>query len=229
MYFAAPKEKAHLAPFAAFFAFLVLTGLLEKVFEGVAKPWWMAEPRFWIFPLQTLVCGWLLVRGWEQYDWRAPTRPVLATAVGIAVLSIWIAPQAWLGFPARRDGFDPTLLGPSGWVFQVTVALRFLRLAVVVPLLEEIFWRGFLLRYLIREPFSSVPFGTWSPLSFAVVTIGFCLEHQPADWPAAAIAGALYNFVAYRTGSLSACVLAHAVTNLGLGMFVMRTGQWGFW
>ena len=50
-----------------------------------------------------------------------------------------------------------------------------------------------------------------------------------ADWPAAALTGALYNFVAYRTRSLSACVLAHALTNALLGLWILRTGQWGFW
>ncbi len=85
------------------------------------------------------------------------------------------------------------------------------------------------MRILIAEPFTGVPFGAFSWRSFAIVTAGFCLEHQPADWPAAILAGALYSLVAYRTRSLSSCVLAHTVTNLLLGLYVMRTGQWGFW
>jgi CAAX prenyl protease-like protein len=66
-------------------------------------------------------------------------------------------------------------------------------------------------------------------MSFGAVTIGFMLVHSTADWPAAAVTGALYNLVAYRTKSLSACVLAHAVTNLLLGLWIMATRQWGFW
>lgn len=224
-----PKEKAYIAPFAAFMGFLALNELAGKVFEGMAGAWWMSEPRFWVFPLQTLVCGWLLARNWRHYELAPPRGVAWWLGAGIFVLLIWIAPQVWLDFPPRREGFDPTYFAPGSAAFHVTIVLRFLRLVVVVPLLEEIFWRGFLLRYLVREPFHAVPFGTFSWLSFGVVTAGFCLEHQPADWPAAALAGTLYNVVAYRTRSLAACVLAHALTNLLLGLFVMRTGQWGFW
>jgi CAAX prenyl protease-like protein len=86
-----------------------------------------------------------------------------------------------------------------------------------------------LLRYLIREDFTNVPIGAFSWRSFGIVTAGFCLEHAPADWPAAVLTGMLFNLVAYRTRSLSACVLAHAVTNALLGGYILRTGQWGFW
>jgi len=226
---AATEEKAYFAPFAVFLGFLALNELVGKLAEGVAGVWWLSEPRLWIFPLQTLVCGWLLIRWWRFYSLKAPARAGFAVAVGIVVLLAWIAPQAWLGFPPRLKGFDPTYFGPSGPSFIVTVALRFFRLVVVVPLVEEIFWRGYLLRLIVAEPFNSVPVGTFSWRSFAIVTAGFCLEHQPSDWPAAIFAGVLYNVVAYRCRSLSACVLAHAITNLLLGVYVMRTGQWGFW
>ena len=231
MFGSASQEKAYFTPFAVFLGFLALNGFVGNLFDGLASPWWKSDPRFWVFPLQTLVCGGLLARWWRQYDFKLPSLPAigLAGGVGVLVLALWIAPQVWLGFPARQEGFDPTYFGNSGWAFGLTVALRFLRLAIVVPLVEEIFWRGYLLRTLIAEPFTRVPIGAFSWLSFGVVTAGFCLEHQPADYPAALLTGALYNLVAYRTHSLSACVLAHAVTNLLLGIFVMRTGQWGFW
>ena len=99
----------------------------------------------------------------------------------------------------------------------------------MAPWLEEIFWRGFLLRYLIREDFTSLPFGAWSRLSFGATTLGFMLEHHPPDYAGALLTGLLYNLVAIRTRSLSACVLAHAVTNALLGGYVMHSGQWGFW
>jgi CAAX prenyl protease-like protein len=127
------------------------------------------------------------------------------------------------------EGFDPAFFGATGWPYYGNVVVRFVRLVVVVPLLEEIFWRGFLLRYLINEDFTRVPFGTFSWLSFGVVTVGFCVEHSLPDYPAAILTGMLYNWVAYRTRRLSSCVLVHAITNLLLGIYVLRTGQWGFW
>jgi CAAX prenyl protease-like protein len=82
---------------------------------------------------------------------------------------------------------------------------------------------------LINEKFHRVPFGTFSWLSFTVVTLGFGFSHSPEDRIAALITGALYNCVAYRTRNLASCVLAHAVTNLLLGLWIMKTRQWGFW
>ena len=81
----------------------------------------------------------------------------------------------------------------------------------------------------MAERFDTVPFGTFSWLSFIVVTIAVGLSHAMADWPAAFLTGALYNFIAYRTKSLTSCVLAHGVTNLALGLWILATKQWGFW
>ena len=100
---------------------------------------------------------------------------------------------------------------------------------IVVPLVEETFWRGFVLRYLINERFTAVAVGAFSWLSFVVVTFGFGFAHSRPDWIAALVTSALYNLVAYRTKSLSSCVVAHALTNLLLGGWIMATRQWGFW
>jgi len=149
--------------------------------------------------------------------------------IAVAVFGIWIGPQYFLNFAPRTIGFDPTLLENNSTTYWPTILFRFLRLVVVVPLVEEIFWRGFLLRFVIDEHFERVPFGKFNWLSFAVVTVAFTFSHSRPDWPAAFITGALYNVVAYHTQSLASCVLAHAVTNLLLGLWIMQTQQWGFW
>ena len=229
MFGASQIQKAFLAPFVLFMALLALGDLVvPHFFDGLA--FWMAsEPRYWVSPVQTVVCGALLFSSWRYYDLRRPMRLWFTLAVAMLVLVIWVSPQIFFHAAARRDGFDPAFFGTHGWLWWFNVTLRVVRLVIVVPLLEEIFWRGFLLRFLIREPFESVPFGTFSWVSFFVVTLGFCFEHSRPDWPAAFITGALYNLVAYRTRSLSSCVLAHAVTNLLLGIYIFATGQWGFW
>jgi CAAX prenyl protease-like protein len=142
---------------------------------------------------------------------------------------LWIAPQELLGFAPRFDGFNPEVFSGQPAAYWTTIAFRFLRLVVVVPLVEEVFWRGFALRYFISERFYAVPMGAFSWFSFAVVTIAFGLSHSWADWIAALMTGALYNWVAYRTKSLTSCILAHAITNLLLGLWIMKTRQWGFW
>ena len=223
-----PHERAYVAPFVVFMALLAAGELLRAVLEG--RAWWVvATPQYWVFPLQTLVCGALIVRYWRFYEWHTPTKPLFATGVAVAVFAIWIAPQELFRLAERRTGFDPGFFGDHGWVWFTNIALRWLRLVLVVPLLEEIFWRGFLLRYLVRDDFTKVPFGTFSASSFGLVTVFFGLAHWGPDFGPAVITGALYNMVAYRTRSLSSCVLAHAVTNLLLGAYIMKTGQWGFW
>ena len=212
---------AFVLPFAMFIVLQALPGLLKG---------WIAAPEQWIYPLQTVVC--LAALAWYRREYpRRWTVGGLAigAAVGLAVLAIWISPQMWFhAAPRIGAGFDPEPLRGTGW-YGAAVGMRFVRLVVAVPLLEEVFWRGFVLRYLVKEDFTSVPFGTYTHLSFWGVAVGFMLEHQTADWAAAFAAGALYNFVAVRTRSLPACVLAHAVTNGLLGVYIMETRQWGFW
>ena len=195
---------------------------------GVAAPFGIPA-RQWIFPAQTLVCALLVAVWWRDYELRRPARILFTLGIAILVFALWIAPQAVFGAAARRDGFDPSFFENQPALFSTLLAVRLARLVIVVPLIEEIFWRGFLLRYLISENFHAVPFGTYSRGSFAVVTVGFMLEHAWSDWPAALATGALYNVVAYRTKSLSSCILAHALTNFGLGIYIVATRQWGFW
>lgn len=209
----------------AFIALLAVNGALPSFGKSFA----LQHPEYWIFPLQTVGCGLLLWRFWPAYNLARPRGMGLGIGIGVLVFLVWISPQSFFGFDPRRTGFNPDTFAGQPALFWSTVILRFLRLVIVVPLAEEIFWRGFLLRYLIDEQFDRVPIGTFSWLSFSVVTGAFALSHSTADWPAALLTGAVYNWVAYRTKSLSTCVVAHATTNGLLGLWIMSTKQWGFW
>lgn len=219
------KLAAFTLPMAFFLLFLALAGILPKL----GGSFWLAFPAYWVYPAQTVICGALLVWFRNAYELRAPSRILFTLGIGLLVFLLWIAPQQFFGFAPRRIGFDPGTFADQPAAYWTTVAFRFVRLVVVVPVVEEIFWRGFLLRYLINEKFYRVEFGAFSWLSFGVVTAAFALSHSPADWVAALFTGALYNFVAYRTRSLTSCILAHALTNLALGVWIMSTRQWGFW
>ena len=219
------KLVAFALPMGVFLALLALASLLRKPGAGS----WIESPEYWIYPAQTLICGALVLWFWRDYGLRTPRNGWFALAIGLVVFVAWIAPQQFLGFPPRLLGFDPDVFASKPAVYWGTVVLRFARLVVVVPLVEEIFWRGFLLRYLIDEKFTRIAVGTFSWLSFIVVTLAFAFSHARADWIPALICGALYNLVAHRTGSLASCVIAHASTNLLLGLWIMETRQWGFW
>ena len=219
------KLAAYVVPMAVFIGLLGFVSLLKMI----GGSFWLASPEYWVFPLQTVVCGALLFWYRREYDFHGLKHVFITLAIAVAVFLLWISPQAFFGFAARTEGFDPSTFAAQPGAYWATSGFRFLRLVVVVPLVEEIFWRGFLLRYFINDKFETVPFGAFSWLSFTVVTIGFTLAHSSADWPAAAATGALYNLVAYRTKSLASCVLAHVATNLLLGVWIMNTKQWGFW
>lgn len=220
-----PNGRKFIAYTAPFVAFVILFAI------GSSLRWvgWFHSPEFWIYPIQAIASGVLLIFFWQEYRWQRPAKPTFTIVVGILVFVLWIAPQQFLQFAPRTEGFNPDVFAGNPAAYWGTVIFRFLRLVVVVPLAEEIFWRGFLLRYPIDEDFEQVPFGTFSWLSFAIVTLLFGFSHSVADWPVAVLTGAIYNGVAYRTKSLSACVLAHATTNLLLGLWIMKTKEWGFW
>ena len=219
------KIVAFTLPMALFISLLGLAGAIRK--PGAAL--WLSAPEQWIYPAQTLLCGAAVFWFWRDFEFRLPRKAWFALLIGIVVWVVWIAPQQFLGFEPRTIGFDPEIFGKGSAAYGAILFGRFLRLVIVAPLVEEIFWRGFLLRYLIRENFTDVPVGTFSWFSFLVVAVAFGFTHSRADWIPAMICGALYNLVAYRTRSLASCVLAHATTNLLLGLWIMQTRQWGFW
>ena len=219
---------AYVIPFAIFMAGLALAQAVGWL-GGGTDALLLVHPEYGVYPLQTFACGAALVYYWRRYDFGVRTGWLLAVVGGLVVLGIWILPQALLGFAPRQEGFDPTVFSESAFLYWLTICARFARLVVVVPLVEEIFWRGFLMRYLVCDDFEAVAFGTFRPASFFGVAGLFMLGHAMADWPAAFLAGLVYNGLAVGTKSLSACIIAHAVTNLCLGGYIMASGQWGFW
>jgi len=110
----------------------------------------------------------------------------------------------------------------------VFLASRILGSALVVPVIEELFWRGWLMRWLIRTDFLAVPLGSYLPGAFWITAILFASEHGPY-WDVGLAAGVLYNWWMIRTRSLADCILAHAVTNACLAAYVLSAGKWQYW
>src|SRR5438874_1074099 len=148
------KLVAFTLPFLAFVALLALTGALKKIDNRV----WLTLPEYWIYPLQTILGGALLIYFWREYDFSRARQVGFALLIGILVFIVWISPQVLFGFAPRTFGFNPVLLfGSRSPFYWLELVLRFARLVVVVSLIEEMFWRGFLLRFLIDENFERVP------------------------------------------------------------------------
>ena len=147
--------------------------------------------------------------------------------MGVAVFAIWIAPDRL--FPGYRHfwlfenplmGKLQTSLSPDGRSQTAVLWLRGFRAVAIVPIVEELFWRGWLMRWLISADFESVPLGTWSAQAFWIVALLFASEHGPY-WDVGLAAGAIYNWWMLRTRSLGDLILAHAVTNACLSAYVV--------
>jgi CAAX prenyl protease-like protein len=93
--------------------------------------------------------------------------------------------------------------------------------------MEELFWRSFMIRYIIDKNFDTVRMGMFTWGSFLITVVLFGLEHNYVY--AGLMAGVVYNLLLYRTRSLAQCILAHAITNLALALYVVVTGKWQFW
>src|SRR5947209_7974069 len=114
---------------------------------------------------------------------------------------------------SQRVAFDPTRLAP-GPRFGFLV-VRMLGLVVLVPVIEELFWRSFLIRWLIDpDDFPRVPIGRVTPLAAGVTSVLFALAHP--EWLPALLTGLLWAWLLWQTKSLSACLISHAVANLAL-------------
>ncbi len=145
---------------------------------------------------------------------------------GLAVFGLWIH-MGWsfatIGKPA---GYDPTII-EDNLMRTLLVISRLTGAALVVPVMEELFWRSFLIRYVVNPNFMEMPIGRFTWFSFVLTVILFGFEHNL--WLAGMMAGAAYNLLLYYTKSIPQCITAHAVTNLCLGLYVLNTGNWSFW
>lgn len=150
-----------------------------------------------------------------------------ATACGLLVLVIWIAPEHYFHKPGVGAGFDPYSLADSQNSAIGLIAIRLIGASLVVPVMEELFWRSFLMRYLINPDFRTVPVGTFTWFSFLGVAVLFGLEHDKIV--VGIIAGLIYGLLLIRQKNLKGVIVAHGVTNLGLGIYVLVTGNWMFW
>ena len=151
---------------------------------------------------------------------------LLAIATGVVVFVLWIhLDAAWMTIGSPSAPFKP--LNADGTLDGPQVAMRFFGAALLVPLMEELFWRSFLMRWLNHPVFQGVTPQRVGVRAVVLSTFVFTLAHTL--WLAAAIAGLVYALLYVKTGKLWVAVIAHAVTNAALGVWVVMTGNWQFW
>jgi hypothetical protein len=214
---------AYAAPFAVFVAIMTV----EHEF---------ALPAEWLYPLRVVAV--LAVLGFVSRNvipWR-PSAPFASAAVGLAVFLIWIGPDVLFGPGYRHHWlFDNAVFGAAAssapealkhnWWF---VSIRVFGCTALVPVVEELFWRGWLMRWISHNDFEKVPLGTYVPSAFWIVAFLFASEHG-SYWEVGLAAGIIYNWWIVRTKNLADCIVAHAVTNGLLSAYVLTTGHWQYW
>ena len=225
---ALPISRAALArtlPFAAFMLLLALRGSLPP--EGLFG----LDPR-WVYGLTVLIVGALLAWFWREYgELVAQTLPslseaALAVLVGVLVFGLWINLDApWMRLGEASAGFVPT--DAQGALMWPLIGVRWVGASLLVPVMEELFWRSFLMRWVQSPQFESVVPQRVGLKAIVLSTFVFMLAHTL--WLAAIVAGLAYAWLYVRTGKLWVPIIAHAVTNGVLGVWVVMTGKWAFW
>lgn len=147
-----------------------------------------------------------------------------AISIGVLVFVAWInldAPWMLLGGPSQ--GFNPGQ-GAEACLLMVT---RIVGAALVVPLMEELFWRSFLMRWIHNQDFLKVEPGAVGLVALLVSSLLFAIEHNL--WFAGLVAGLAYGLLYIRSKTIWMPIIAHAVTNGVLGVWVIYTGNWYYW
>lgn len=164
---------------------------------------------------------------WRELKWDRQSG-CWAIVIGVLVFLQWVGIENNLAYPhlGARLGYNP-FESLTGLQLPIFLILRFWGLVVMVPIMEEIFWRSFLLRYIRNSNFTSLKLGDANLTSFMAVAVGFALFHS--EWLVAFITAILYGGLMLRTRSLGACIIAHGLTNFLLGLYILWAQDWKFW
>ena len=202
----------YVLPFAVF---LILTAIGNQFYNG----------KYIFYPIRTIIMAYLLFFYRKNYDEIKLSLAFLPIVIGLVVFVIWILPEG-LYPKLNHSSFNPYKFNNKELAYFL-IFFRLVGTSLVVPVVEELFWRSFLIRYMINSNFKSVPIGEFTWFSFILTVLLFGSEHN--EWLAGILAGVVYNCLLYYKKDLFSCILAHGVTNFILGVYVLLTQSWHFW
>ena len=229
-FLSASPAAARVAPFVIFLALTFCQGQFGEA------------SAYWFYFAKTLVGAWLI---WEMRLFVAEMRWAVsweAVVVGVGVFVMWVGIDPY--YPKLGDLMAKIGLGKFAGTSQLpwnpyaqfgeNVTLAWLMIVVriagstlVVPPLEEVFFRSFLYRYIARPDFLSVPMGQFVTMPFLVTSLIFGLEHH--QWLAGILCGMAYQWLVLRKNRLGDAMTAHAITNFLLGVWIVWKHAWQFW
>lgn len=222
-----PAALVRIIPFALFMALLALRGALPQESSF--------DPK-WVYAVSTALVGYALFSQRrhmsELKQWSRPGGMGVLASAGLAVVAgfimfrLWILlTEPWMMLGEPTATFRP--VNGEGELIWPLVAVRWVGASIVVPVMEELFWRSFLMRWIDNPDFEQVAPESVSPKAMLMSSLVFMLAHT--QWLGALLAGLLFAWVYRYTRSLWAAVLCHAVTNGVLGLWVVVNGAWQFW
>lgn len=210
-------------PFAVYMLFMAGVDLVGQVVPDDFDLRWLYGVKvglvaylLWILRKHYVELGGLSLLGYKSW--------LSAISIGVLVFVVWInldAPWMLLGGPSQ--GFNPGQ-GAEACLLMVT---RIVGAALVVPLMEELFWRSFLMRWIQNQDFLKVEPATVGAMALLVSSLLFAIEHSL--WFAGLVAGLAYGLLYIRSRTIWMPIIAHAVTNGVLGVWIIYTGNWYYW
>lgn len=210
-------------PFAVFLGIMILDPVLRASLPSGFDPRWLYGVRA-AGALLALLLFWTHYHELRDLRSAGGADWLWALGCGLAVFVLWVNLDFMpLAFSAG-DGFDPRSDG------RLDLGITLVRLAgavAVVPIMEELFWRSFILRWLQGQTFLSVLPGSIGIRPLLISSALFATEHRL--WFAGLLAGLIYGWLYKRSGNLWVPIVAHALTNALLGAYVLATASWVLW
>jgi CAAX prenyl protease-like protein len=239
-----PSLKTTLAFILPFVAFLVISQFAPS-FSADAEilPDELHPATWYIFlvGLQVVVASCLLIYFSRIYRQHFPLRFTgWSVVVGVVGFFVWVAIcechierniYQWTGLESwaeTRPAFNPFENIPDQRTRILFLAMRFTLLALLVPILEELFLRGWLVRWFQNPDWESIPLKSIQGWCLLVPSVYGVLTH-PAEAVAAFVWFGLVTWLMRKTGNLWDCVIAHAITNLILGLYILQFEAWHLW
>jgi len=219
-----PQIWSRIAPFLLYMLFIVLA-------DGLAKYDVAFIDSRWLYVMKVTAVGLLLWYLRKHYTELYKCSKLSAKHLGISVLAgvvVFIAwvnlDLSWMQIGTTSSGFNPTDQNGMNWLLVIA---RISGAALVVPIMEELFWRSFLMRWLVSIDFLKVEPQRVGWIALFVSSLLFAIEHNL--WLAGFMAGLVYGLLYIRSGNVWVPMIAHAVTNAMLGFWVLYTRSWAFW
>jgi membrane protease YdiL (CAAX protease family) len=233
-----------LARVAPFVVFLVLTYCQGEFGEA---------SRYWFYLAKTLAGAWMVWVVWPVVEEMRLSFNWAAVGIGAGVFALWvgldglypasgelsrmvlspllkpIGLEEWL--PKAAESYPPwnphVQFGSGACMAWAFIVVRIAGSSLVVPPLEEVFYRSFLYRYIAKADFLSVDLGMFMLKPFLLTSLIFGFVHR--EWLAGILCGMAYQGLVCWRKRLGDAIVAHAITNLLLGLYVAWRGAWQFW